>query len=672
MSTTTSIPSENILLNINQPLVYIPLITILSILVIVILFFVFNKELLLSIFTSTTYNGNKSQGANLAETNIILISVSLIVILAIYLIPNLSNVKQFFQQIHNVLYIVVYSIFLNVVFAMIPTTTLNRYGFIILPITILLAAMLFYIGFQTNLAYTYDLNYEVVKTVILFMCFLSLLATFYLIDPGEYIKKYTGDKSLLFGMIISAIAFLYAISIVTLPGETMAFKTGQLGSPSLSKRSILLFILFLCIVGYGMYNYPGGFFNDKSTSTTVMILLAFVSIIWAIITFSKAVSTTSKDTTNKTIEVFQKSLKYLFGVSMIAALFIFAIYSIFDIKNNDAKNKSSSYVGLFVNLCIIGITLAFVYKIFISQTASASVSAVSNSVFAAKIKDFLSNIPTMFASLFGFTRLFFLQQQVDYTKDKESGALTVSLLILLLVTLSAVGYFAYDRLFDKINMQGGNQLVNHPISIGQQTTLGMYQELNKNQKKPPKSDDDNDDERQTTDYNYQYGISCWVFVDSNPPNTSSSYSRYTSLLNYGGKPNILYKASTNTLLVLFGDDVNTDEIDDQTEIIGNNASAIIYKNDNFLLQRWNNIIINYTGNTVDVFLNGELVKSVNQIVPMMKYDTLTAGSAKGIQGGICNVVYFDKPITSPNIYYIYNTVKDKTPPISDNRIILPE
>ena len=278
----------------------------------------------------------------------------------------------------------------------------------------------------------------------------------------------------------------------------------------------------------------------------------------------------------------------------------------------------------------------------------------------------------MFASLFGFTRLFFLQQQVDYTKDKESGALTVSLLILLLVTLSAVGYFAYDRLFDKINMQGGNQLVNHPISIGQQTTLGMYQELNKNQKKPPKSDDDNDDERQTTDYNYQYGISCWVFVDSNPPNTSSSYSRYTSLLNYGGKPNILYKASTNTLLVLFGDDVNTDEIDDQTEIIGNNASAIIYKNDNFLLQRWNNIIINYTGNTVDVFLNGELVKSVNQIVPMMKYDTLTAGSAKGIQGGICNVVYFDKPITSPNIYYIYNTVKDKTPPISDNRIILPE
>ena len=126
---------------------------------------------------------------------------------------------------------------------------------------------------------------------------------------------------------------------------------------------------------------------------------------------------------------------------------------------------------------------------------------LSTKYFAAKIKDFLSNIPTMFASLFGFTRVFFLQQQVDYTKDKESGALTVSLLILLLVTLSAVGYFAYDRLFDKINMQGGNQLVNHPISIGQQTTLGMYQELNKNQKKPPKSDDDNDDERQTTDYN---------------------------------------------------------------------------------------------------------------------------------------------------------------------------
>ena len=43
--------------------------------------------------------------------------------------------------------------------------------------------------------------------------------------------------------------------------------------------------------------------------------------------------------------------------------------------------------------------------------------------------------------------------------------------------------------------------------------------------------------------------------------------------------------------------------------------------------------------------------------------TLMIGENNGIKGGICNVVYFRKPLTSRNIYYIYNTVKDRTPPV---------
>lgn len=658
MISSASVPPENILLNVNQPLVYIPLITILSILIIVITLFVFNKKLLLSIFTSTTYNGNKSQQANVAETNIILISVFFIVILSVYLIPNFNNLKQIFQQIHSVIYIILYTIFLNVLFVMIPTNKLNRYGFIIMPVTVLIAAFLFYIGFKTNLVDNLNLNYEVVKTVLLFASFIALFTTFYLSDPGGYFQKYAGTKSLLFGFLISIFAFLYMISIVTLPGASMEFGMGQFGSnATVNKSSILLFLLFLCIIGYGMYNYPGGFFNDKSTSTTVIILLLIVSVICTIFTFSKATGSANKQTTNKTIGLFQKSLMYLFGISIVAALLAFVVYYIF---NFDTKDKSN-YIGLFMNLFIIGITLVMVYKIFLNQTTSAT-----NNIFVSKLKDLLLFIPGLFSLLFQKMRLFYLNESIEMNKDNQSGATTVSLLIILLVTLSGIGYYAYDKLYTKINLQGGKLLVESPISIHKQTSLGNYQKLNERQKKPPVSDTEDDN------YNYQYGISCWVFVDSNPPNTSSSYSKYTSLLNYGGKPNILYKANTHTLLVLFGEDVDVDEIDDQTEIIGDNSSVIIYKNDNFLLQKWNNIIVNYTGSTVDVFLNGELVKSVNQVVPKtMKYDTLTAGSSNGIQGGICNVVYFDKPITSPNIYYIYNTVKDKSPPIPDNSLILP-
>ena len=94
-----------------------------------------------------------------------------------------------------------------------------------------------------------------------------------------------------------------------------------------------------------------------------------------------------------------------------------------------------------------------------------------------------------------------------------------------------------------------------------------------------------------------------------------------------------------------------------------NGNQIIYKNTNFLLQKWNNIIINYNGGTLDIFLNGELVKSSREIIPYMQYDNLTIGSQDGINGGICNLVYFKKPLTLINVYYIYNNLKNQNPPV---------
>jgi hypothetical protein len=92
------------------------------------------------------------------------------------------------------------------------------------------------------------------------------------------------------------------------------------------------------------------------------------------------------------------------------------------------------------------------------------------------------------------------------------------------------------------------------------------------------------------------------------------------------------------------------------------GNRIIYKTNNILLQKWNNIIINYSGGTFDVFLNGELVKSSIEVVPYYTYENLTIGENNGIKGGICNVVYFRHSLTSSNIYYLYNTLKNRAPP----------
>jgi len=74
-------------------------------------------------------------------------------------------------------------------------------------------------------------------------------------------------------------------------------------------------------------------------------------------------------------------------------------------------------------------------------------------------------------------------------------------------------------------------------------------------------------------------------------------------------------------------------------------------------------MINYSNGTLDVFINGNLVKSAIEVVPYMTLDNLVVGTDGGISGGICNLVYFKKPLNAVNISYLYNIVKDKSPPI---------
>jgi hypothetical protein len=193
--------------------------------------------------------------------------------------------------------------------------------------------------------------------------------------------------------------------------------------------------------------------------------------------------------------------------------------------------------------------------------------------------------------------------------------------------------------------------LDQPVNTNTSYALGTFQELNKRD-----------------DFDYQYAISFWVFINSIGPNMNPNYNRYTSLLNFGEKPNILYNGSINTLLVTM--DMNGELPSNSEETYKNklvefneNGNRILYRNENFLLQKWNNIIINYSGGVLDIFLNGELVKSIVGIVPYYKLDSLTIGENDGIEGGICNVIYFRQKLNIDNIFYLYNMVKDKSPPV---------
>ena len=155
---------------------------------------------------------------------------------------------------------------------------------------------------------------------------------------------------------------------------------------------------------------------------------------------------------------------------------------------------------------------------------------------------------------------------------------------------------------------------------------------------------------------YNFAISMWVFIDDHGIETNSSYTQYTPLFDYGNKPTLLYYGIKNELLIQTISCMNT--------IDGKKCKPnTSFRTNKILYQRWNHIVMNYTGGTLDIFINNHLVGTAINVIPYMESDTISVGSENGIHGGISNVVYYKKPLTKSTIGIIYNLFKNDNPPV---------
>jgi len=157
-----------------------------------------------------------------------------------------------------------------------------------------------------------------------------------------------------------------------------------------------------------------------------------------------------------------------------------------------------------------------------------------------------------------------------------------------------------------------------------------------------------------------YGVSCWVYIHPVPDNTNEAYVENTSLVNFGGVPNILFNAQKGTLS--FAVDVND---------MGGSKKIFIFPNkDNMrevkvLYSRWNHVFVNFTDGNMDIFINGVLVASTPEVIPLSNPKSIHIGSYPGIYGEACSLVYYKNPLLAENIRIIYESLKNFNPPTSN-------
>lgn len=295
---------------------------------------------------------------------------------------------------------------------------------------------------------------------------------------------------------------------------------------------------------------------------------------------------------------FLKSLYALFSVAISGGLIYLLVYQIGDEGPMKIIGNTLILVGM----------LSIIYKLINMS------GYLEKSPFFQLIANIIFYIPCLLLS--------------GSNTMQKSNPNDVGLLVVMLGLFAL--YFGLPKaktMYNKWKL-GGKQLIGSDgLLLNQLNNVAGYQKLN---------GDDN--------FNYTYGMSFWFYVESIPPNTNASYNTMTNIMSYGDKPSIKYDAEKNSLYFFMKQD------DEQEPIL-------VHKENDVMLQKWNNVIINYNGGTLDVFYNGNLVKSVNQIVPYMKYDMLTVGSENGVYGGIKNFIYYKDPVDSFTIENVYSMQK---------------
>jgi len=150
---------------------------------------------------------------------------------------------------------------------------------------------------------------------------------------------------------------------------------------------------------------------------------------------------------------------------------------------------------------------------------------------------------------------------------------------------------------------------------------------------------------------YNYSISCWIFLHSNNQKWKDKKKSWKNILNFDIRPQIMYNIQTNTLEVRMKSGIK---------------KKVIFKKEDFPLQKWHNIVINYNGGVVDIFLNAKLIASESQMLPIMKRSNVVLGENNGVSGGITNVVYFSNYMSRTRIESNYRLLRDnpeRNPPI---------
>ena len=366
--------------------------------------------------------------------------------------------------------------------------------------------------------------------------------------------------------------------------------------------------IYLSIVVYFMSGDPKELFHAKYFYT--MIIMFPILAITAYIVNKNGTFGTS-------INSWKDYAKYVGIFILVLSILYFQdeINSNVKVPSQIVNLVSGSFTVIFFLMLIVA--LAIVYKVFYNYTfkMGGQTGLFFNLIFyiPCLLLDFLSYLSTEF-------------KQTPFT-------------VYVLVLIEVLLFLAYIYLpkitksvLNTAARKDGKVVLEEPLVLQRKEHLMSYSTIS--------------DSKADELVNRKFAISMWVYVVPVPSSTYP-YNSDATIFEFGNyNPRLIYNGSTNKFKAFF----NTDA-----------SKAQEFPMD---LQAWNHVVFNYAKSSVDLFVNGKLVTTLNERKDSLSYDdVMTIGQDNGLSGGICNIIYFKNPLFQYEIQTMYDLNKNKDPPI---------
>ena len=334
---------------------------------------------------------------------------------------------------------------------------------------------------------------------------------------------------------------------------------------------------------------------------------------------------------------------------------------------NEEMNINKIYLyGTMLFIMIVSINMF--YQIM-NPTSVSYVSYLINFVFALMFivglaivyRIFVRTIVNVRGWIGFFLRLLFLIPcllidvlEALFIELKSSSNMVIALFII--ETIIILAYLYMPRFVKSAN--NSVVLLDKPVFLTRTQAIGRADQLfiGVNDKNNPGKNEEL--------IRQSYSLSMWFYVNQHP-SSNAAYSKETDIFRYGvpnskyGHPRVSY----------FNDTMDANKTDKFIVYPSETSPSVLL---NIPTQSWNQLVISYNGTSVDLFVNGNLEKTITlSSSEMPKYNTgdiIAVGEGDntdlggGLHGAICNVVYHKTPLTAFQIAGEYNLNRYKNPP----------